>query len=736
MSRYLLPLLIAVAAHGETVVLLPQAPLDPAATTVLEIAHGEETTRREITLVAQELEVAVSGPVPWKLRCADRSLWCTDLLLTGEGRDPVPFPIFRKARLAGRLERTSGAPATDRLSVQGWVRYSERFPPLLFTTDVMVEGGAFAGEVPHGALDLRIATAGGAPRYFWGVQADDHGRIDLGRLTIIPGSSLSGFLVSPESRPLSAGSVEIEPLWAGVGADLSQGISKLRLRAAVAPTGFFQFLGIEPGRYRLKATGDGTRGELRAVEVRPDEELHLARVLVEPLLSARVRVVPPQPVEGGRWTVILLSGARQVVAEEASTAGQAELGGLAAGDYEIAVVAPGGARLVQEPFSLDGDRVLELRLDFVEVRGRITLGGEPLAAQAIVETGRGDSVGFESDREGLFAGWLPALERRFLRVRVVAPDLGLERAFELAGPRVDLVDDVLTLELALPATRLHGKLVDSLARPLPAATVRAWDGWLPVAEAVTDHEGRFALDGLDHGRYWLTAQHPEGGAADPIRVELSENEPEVEAHLAARELRDIRGSLIDPRGLPVRGAQIVVASVGTSFEDFVTTDTVGHFAAKVVAGTSSVSVVVLAPSRSLWATCLTLVEDHLVVELPEGAPGSIEIATRGDLTLPPAKGSIVLVSDSGGSVSGDVRAMWSGSAAIEVSPSGVETESVAAVSPGWWAATLVDEPGWKHATERCSGQVEEGIELQPLLPGSKLVLDLDLRPRQRRRQQG
>lgn len=731
----LVSLLLAVAAVAQpSVTVLPQPSLGPAEGTTLEITGGADPLQIEVPLREQILELPVAGSPPWKLRCADPAFWCPDLLLVDEPGDPRPFPIFRRASLVGSVPRRVAGEPVEGIVIQGWVEYRAGEDPLLVVLDLAVEDGTFRAEIPHAPLDLRIAIPGAAPLYRWGVQPDEDGTLDLGELAPVRGGSLSGFLTTPGAGTTAGATVELEPLAAAVPPQVSQRLGRMEYRTTADGSGFFQLTGMVPGRYRLLAR----QGELRAgpeiVEIDADEELHLRRLPLRGPHTLRVRLVPPAPSEEERWIVVFYGAETETREEAASGAGEVTLDGLAAGTYTLAVLTPRRDRLLERQVAVHGDQTLELRTDRIPMRGEVRLGGDPLLARLIVETGDGDATQLETDRHGILSGWVPRPKRPFLRVRVQAAHLDVDRTLELVGDEVEIEDGVLHLDLDLSQARVTGTVVDELGRPVAEATVQAWNGWLPAAETVSDLEGGFRLDGLDVGSYWVTVRHPGRGAAEPVQVRLPESDSTAEVVLGLRPLQPVRGSLLAADGSPVSGARLSITSVGFPFNDFVATGADGTFEASVVAGTSLVSTVVLAPSRFLWATCQGLPGDELVVSLPAGPSGNLRLVMEWDETLPPVAGSLFLASESGGVVSGDVRGLWSGGGVTtrKLVP-GREVEEIRGLAPGHWSAFFADEPGWMLTRDRCLALPDPNLRGVDVLPAAEAVLELDAEPQQRLR---
>ena len=547
-----IPFLLAFTAGAQPAVkVLPQPPLAAAERTTIE-AFGPAGTRQiEIDLREQVVEIPVEGPSPWHLRCADPGLWCQELMLAEDAAGPWPFPIFRRAELIGWVPRRAAGEPIERIVIQGWVEYSADETPMLIVLDLPVEEGTFRSEIPHASIDLRIAMPGSAPLYRWDLRPDDEGRVDLGELSPVNGGSVSGFLSAPSDATTAGATVELEPLAAAVPPQVIERLGRMEHVATADASGFFQLPGVVPGRYRLTAEKEELRAVVEALEIEADEELHLRHVPLQGSRSLRVRVRPRRPPGDGRWTLVLSGAEIETREEVASEEGEVILDGLHDGIFRLGVLTPDRDRILEQAVSVSEDRTVELRTDLIPVRGEVRLGGEPVVARVVVETGGGDATGLESDFRGVLEGAVPRPKRRFLRLRVLAPHAVLDRTLELVGEEVEIEDDVLHLRLELSEARVKGKVVDEGGQPVRGAVLEAADAWLPASETSSGLDGGFVLDGLEPGSYWISARHPTLGAGEPVRVELSDSSSTPEVLLVMRPARRIRGSLTAADGSPV-----------------------------------------------------------------------------------------------------------------------------------------------------------------------------------------
>ena len=97
-------------------------------------------------------------------------------------------------------------------------------------------------------MDLRVAVNGFVPIYFWGIEPGK--RLDLGTIAVRSGASLSGVVLDKLLEPLGNADLRLSP--AGSAAPVPA-LTAQSTRST--PAGFFQFSGLNSGRYTLDVRG-------------------------------------------------------------------------------------------------------------------------------------------------------------------------------------------------------------------------------------------------------------------------------------------------------------------------------------------------------------------------------------------------------------------------------------------------------------------------------------------------
>jgi hypothetical protein len=289
--------------------------------------------------------------------------------------------------------------------------------------------------------------------------------------------------------------------------------------------------------------------------------IYLLLLASVPGLSGTVLDERSRPIEGA--VVVLIPGSLR---DEPQT-GTSD----AMGRFEIVLSKPGPLRVEvyargYVPY-LARDVDLEKPLSIALRRGGETIIGvvrdgttlDPLEG-AIVETRTGESVArvsaeprlgvvdAVSDERGEFR--LEGLSKNSYSVSASAPGYGRTTRFNVApgGP----------VELYLfPGSGVYGRLLDEKGDAVEGALVSAESedrmrlSGPPPAQS-SDSEGRFALLGIEPGRYRLFVRH-EGFAAIAHNLELrKENDADVELVLTAGVT--LKGRLVDENDAPLTGS--------------------------------------------------------------------------------------------------------------------------------------------------------------------------------------
>ena len=179
----------------------------------------------------------------------------------------------------------------------------------------------------------------------------------------------------------------------------------------------------------------------------------------------------------------------------------------------------------------------------------------------------------ESDRlPDWISAWVFALaidEGEFRPATGIPTRVSIQHAAEIHGVEIDLGD----IELAPPALRVAGRVVDEAGRPLPGVRLSVEDVPVGVVERdhmalpTTDEEGRFAVHGGDFEREievesmepgWrlATVRVRDNGQLGPPTMQIPLGRSDVELVLV--EYGGVRGRVVMPEGMRARDLELDV----------------------------------------------------------------------------------------------------------------------------------------------------------------------------------
>ncbi len=572
--------------------------------------RGESSNPSRIDLEKTEPgnQVVVERSGLWFFTIEAPGLWCSGEWVEIPQRKNVSLAVFR----AGEITGTSGSSPRDDSLRRVLARFrkplggntSSDAPSLGFSPCSYEEPGRYSCTAPAGEFDVDFFAQGYVPVYFWNVRIPAKRRVDLGKLRFLKGASLSGRVSwGAVSKSKAETTVILEPI-------LPASSKKAFLFASPDKNGFFQFSGLQPAKYRIRAKQEGLISSIVDVEVLPDAEAQLNRPLV---LSSPaqlvVSLVPPVDAFQQPWAIQLAEVDRtdeqsvKVVKvsaiQDATYEGRSVFENLGIGrTYGVSVRDSRGAPWQDEYLEIKQEITsLQLNLAVEHIRGQISRGKSPLMAELRFGGGSPESqIKMKTDEEGRFEGHLPKLGEWEVEVVANAPGLiarNLVDVRKLPGAPTALIS------ICLPDGRLKGRVLDKGGKLVAHALV----DYRPAAAPFTQLDvegGVFELSSLPVGDLEIRATAGRASSEQKRVTITRDREDPAEVELVLREGKDLRGRVLSHQAQPVTGAKIYAIEHTQPFPVFLApfyTDEFGRFVTHV----SDVPSVDLAISASGFA---------------------------------------------------------------------------------------------------------------------------------------
>lgn len=514
-------------------------------------------------------ELAVPDGSFWKVRAEAAGNWAADELAVGGGRS-IRMRLFPTGGLAGTFRLPPGAspPASLRAHFRPPldVRIATAGTPLPEgSVDCPVVETTWTCELPAGTHDLRLHAPGFASVLAWDVAVSRGESRSLPPLSLVPGAAVVGrveLLGGDANQSPTEVEVELRP----AGGDWRDRYGPERLEdlfrtVEADERGFFQFVDVTPGVYRVEARAEGrVPAVVPAIEVVAGMEADLGPPLVVALPSALIVFLDPPVQPGGEtWEVRLVPVGGSEVGPTARTdgTGAAVLSNVQPGEHWLSVEAGESRWHRRRVEVLASPSTLEIRLPLVPVTGTVSRDGEPVRAR--IDFGgtrsRAEEIALYADFEGRFSGHLPA-EGEWPIAVVLEPGGAEQRLAPVTVERRPGAEAAV-VDLELADTRVNGTVVDSEGAPAERVIVlaRQEDGSAGAeSKAQSDHRGRFRFLGLPPGRWGLTAIDASSAGAE-VGIDLVAGEP-AEVRIVLSREREVRGRVTSARGL-VAGATIM-----------------------------------------------------------------------------------------------------------------------------------------------------------------------------------
>jgi hypothetical protein len=595
-----------------------------------------------------------------------------------------------------------------------------------------IDTGTWSCLGPAGLFDVRLEAVGYAPRYEWGVSLKAAENADFGRIEVRRAASVFGRVVRKN------GSNPPGPCRATLQADMARrGPNEPDQEPEIGPDaktsysvsldrrGYFQVVGVAPGRYAL-AVGCPAASGFRDLRVQANSETRIDPPLVLEELTLDISVTPKADPGGQPWKLAVYETAPHylLIADGAATSadGRWIRRGLMAGNYHVVVSSSDGTAWLQKYFDFGkSSGPLSLRMGSVSVAGRVVMSSRPVRARLIfTNNAGGESATLMSDDNGHFQGLLPVasgaqesswtVEAHLVRPPVTQRLLGVSVRPAGGGATT-------WLDLELPAIPVRGSVVSPDGKPQPNVQVTFDDSSGARTTTGTDDAGRFEMLDLLPGKYTAVADSRDG-TSDRVPFEVAEAGGS-ELKLVLNPFKRYSFNVVSSQG-PVEGAAVQVWIAPGVPRAFVRTDENGSFDVSLPPGITEVGLTIGAQGYALKLTRLPISSDS--DESPDAQTITLD-RTAGTLVLnfqPPGRtldsSATLYLVHNGGIQDARTIVGW-GTDQAGTNTNGPAT--VDAIEPGDYALCLVMDPAqlaaiWSDAlpSDRCQkGSVEEGQTL-------------------------
>lgn len=586
----------------------------------------ESTESADIALDGNEASILLS-PGQWFVSASCPGYWSEPVLVSVAGQ-PVEasLTLYRATRLRAVLTipppgkaRTVDVYFSPTESTSGQPRGSATCP---------VADGQVDCELPSGLYDLAFRIPGHATLYRWSVDLrampsadiDQNKSKDIGKLAFRVGSTLSGRVeVNGGEHQDSLESVKVT-LRSATGGDRNDALrDRESLTGMVSrpnQRGFFSF-DVLPGSYVVSASAAGLVSEEREVMVIEGREAVLEEPLVlERLWTLTVNVQLPPEGADQPWKVAVTRfdseghpSAERVLSIPHD--GICRFEGQSTGSYAVELKILDSVWASQSSF-LERDTAMDMSVRVTKVRGSIQLGEQPLPASLLFQSrSKGIRIPARSRADGTFLVYLPDVAGKpWEQLEIQSAQPWVKRVLE--DVPLDRDDaGMATMVIRLPENRVDGVVVDESDRPVMSGLINisAPDGFRQVEMS----DGTFTMQGLQPGRYSLTAATPERETEEPFFVDIpGEGERRHDVVLKVAPISQLRGSVFSASG-PVIGASVFIRAPNDvhSIVGSIPVDTTGGFTFRVPPQTPDILVAVTAPGFSFRMMRMPLPEAKL-----------------------------------------------------------------------------------------------------------------------------
>ena len=589
---------------------------------VRNLDGGGQTLRKEITLPGSGGFDLPAGR--WELSIEAKGYWAAPQYTGGE---PVVIDTWPTGLIAGSITREENDkpnPLTLRLHFERAPDSSET-GVLAGAVDCSVDEAVFRCEVPVGVYDLVMGVTGFAPHRFWDVGVNRSEPATVGSLRLVRGASATGRVVLGRRAAVALDKIVIrlEPK----GAHGSSYSMKPTRR------GHFSYAGLPPGDYFVYAEAPGLSSDVREMRLLPGLEANLrGSLVVSAPRKIEVTVMPGLDIDGKPWGVRLLRSRLgehdhyDVVTESnTSSVGLWSHSPVRDGNYKIEINSQSGSNWSVKEFVVDGGDVREVILAASGlVRGRVTLGGDPLQCQVTLGgESRPESRTLVADEHGTFSGLAPSPEKTEWRVLIESQAPHVKRNVTVKGER--RADGSLFLDLNLPRTIVMGTVTNENGEPEKWPIIKIQTDDLNVHEQVSGYEdGSFDLVGLDAGKYRIAA---EGflTRSDVVENQISDKDAEPLKLITHSDVQ-LKGRIVSGP-FPVGGAVLYALPQGMDVSSLpmARATELGAFNLVLPSRSLTIDLLVGAAGMALTMERIPVKPDKSLLVMLDPRPGSLEL---------------------------------------------------------------------------------------------------------------
>lgn len=623
-----------------------------------------------------EVDAAPNGAVldlgegVWQVQAYAAGYWSqgAEVSVAGPASLSVPIAFWPSATLRGEfaaqnapLLQSLGVTLTARPAPAGQSTTAQvtsappQSSPARAELNCAVRGNTWSCLAPAGLFDLRIEVPGYAPVYDWAVTLKSAASTDLGQTELQSALSVFGRAVGEGGAdPPGPCLAILEPDAQRSGGPEPQPqnapANEKSFTVPVGPRGFFQIVGVQPGRHVLTVECLAASG-FAELEVQPEGETRIDFPLVLENLPLEIAVTPAADPAGQPWrlTVDATSPRLRPIADSAAASndGHWMRRGLMAGSYRVTVRSSDGAEWLRKDFDLrPGSAPLALRLASVNVAGQVLLNAQPVRARLLFSNqAGGEPVTLSSDDQGRFKGILPVApgsQETFWTVEAhVAYPETIRRLESVAVPKV-AAGASAWLDLELPTIPVRGTVFSQDNQPQNSAQVTfeaAGSGYRTTTS--TDADGSFEMADLPPGKYNAVAESSYG-ISEPTPFSVTGNS-ESRLNLILHPYLHVPFYVVSSESEPIPDATVQVWVAPGVPRALGRTDQNGRYEVSLPPGTTEVALTVGASDYDLKLTKMPIASAPAAGENdPSSAQHTDQNGAQNTVTLDTNGGTLVL----------------------------------------------------------------------------------------------